>query len=139
MRWAFRRVTKYVGLAALAGLDWPAVQATSDTELDHRLYVLPGRPHDHVQPNYARLHHELRRKGMTLMLLWVEYRADHADRQTYAYAQLCVNDRRFAKQLKRSMHQVHRTGEKLFIDYAGPTIGLTDGSCAYIVVAALVN
>ena len=84
-------VTKYVGLAAVAGLDWSAVQAASDTELDHRLYVLQKRPRDHVQPDYARLHHELRRKGMTLMLLWEEYRADHADRQTYAYAQFCVN------------------------------------------------
>ena len=130
-------VTKYVGLAAVAGLDWPAIQAASDTELDHRLYVLQERPRDHVQPDYARLHHELRRKGMTLMLLWEEYRADHADRQTYAYAQFCVNYRRFAKQLKRSMRQVHRAGEKLFIDYAGPTIGLTDGSRAHIFVAAL--
>ncbi len=102
-------VTKYVGLAAVAGLDWFAVQAASDTELDHRLYVLQKRQRDHIQPDYARLHHELRRKGMTLMLLWEGYRADHADRQTYAYAQFCVNYRRFARQLKRSMRQVHRT------------------------------
>ncbi len=130
-------VTKYVGLAAVAGLDWPAIQAASDTELDHRLYVLQERPRNHVQPDYARLDHELRRKGMTLMLLWEEYRADHADRQTYSYPQFCVNYRRFAKQLKRSMRQVHCAGEKLFIDYAGPTIGLTDGSRAHIFVAAL--
>lgn len=130
-------VTKYVGLAVTAGLNWSAVQAASDTELDHRLYVLQECPRDHVQPDYALLHYELRRKSMTLILLWEEYRVDHADRQTYAYAQFCVNYRRFAKQLKRSMRQVHRAGEKLFIDYAGPTIGLTDGSRAHIFVAAL--
>ncbi|MDY7545062.1 IS21 family transposase [Glaciimonas sp. CA11.2] len=130
-------VTKYVGLAAVAGLDWSAVQDVDDTELAHRLLVTPERTRDHVQPDYARLHHELRRKGMTLMLLWEEYRADYAQHQTYAYSQFCVNYRQFAKQLKRSMRQIHRAGEKLFIDYAGPTIGLTDGSRAHIFVAAL--
>jgi transposase len=68
---------------------------------------------------------------------WEEHRADYADRQTYGYTQFCENYRRFAKQLKRSMRQVHRAGEKLFVDYAGPTIGLTDGSRAHIFVAAL--
>ena len=130
-------VTKYVGLAAASGLDWTTVQLLDETALERRLLVAPERPRDHVQPDYGRLHQELRRKGMTLMLLWEEHRADYADVQTYSYSQFCENYRRFAKQLKRSMRQVHRAGEKLFIDYAGPTIGLTDGSRAHIFVAAL--
>jgi len=130
-------VTKYVGLAAAAGLDWAAVQGVDEATLERRLLVAPERPRDHVQPDYGRLHQELRRKGMTLMLLWEEHRADYADCQTYAYSQFCENYRRFARQLKRSMRQIHRAGEKLFIDYAGPTIGLTDGSRAHIFVAAL--
>ena len=130
-------VTKYVGLAAAAGLDWATVQSVDEITLRQRLLVGPERPRDHVQPDYGRLHHELRRKGMTLMLLWEEHRADYADRHTYAYSQFCENYRRFARNLKRSMRQVHRAGEKLFIDYAGPTIGLTDGSRAHIFVAAL--
>jgi transposase len=130
-------VTKYVGLAAAAGLDWESVQGADESALERRLLVVPERPRDHVQPDYGHLHQELRRKGMTLMLLWEEYRADHADRQTYAYSQFCDNYRRFARQLKRSMRQIHRAGEKLFIDYAGPTIGLTDGSRAHIFVAAM--
>jgi transposase len=130
-------VTKYVGLAAAAGLDWTQVQACDDITLERRLLVSPQRPREHVQPDYPRVHHELRRKGMTLMLLWEEYRAEFADRQTYAYSQYCDNYRRFAKSLKRSMRQIHRAGEKLFIDFAGPTIGLTDGSRAHIFVAAM--
>ncbi len=101
-------VTKYVGLAAAAGLDWTAVQAADEAALARRLLVAPERPRDHVQPDYGRLHQELRRKGMTLMLLWEEYRAEHADCQTYAYSQFCDNYRRFARQLKRSMRQIHR-------------------------------
>jgi transposase len=130
-------VSKYVGLAAAAGLDWPAVRDVDEAALERRLLASPEKPRDHVQPDYGHLHHELRRKGVTLMLLWEEHRANHADRQTYGYTQFCENYRRFAKQLKRSMRQVHRAGEKLFIDYAGPTIALTDGGRAHIFVAAL--
>ncbi|CAM5306023.1 Transposase OS=Eoetvoesiella caeni OX=645616 GN=DFR37_11447 PE=4 SV=1 [Eoetvoesiella caeni] len=130
-------VAKYVSLAAAADLDWPTVQALDEAALERRLLVAPEQPRDHVQPDYGRLHQALRGKGMTLMLLWEEHRADHANAQTYSYSQFCENYRRFAKQLKRSMRQIHRAGEKLFIDYAGPTIALTDGSRAHIFVAAL--
>lgn len=130
-------VTKYVGLAAAASLNWLTVQGCDETALEQQLLATPEKPRGHVQPDYGRIHQELRRKGMTLMLLWEEYRADFADSQTYQYAQFCVNYRRYAKQLKRSMRQIHRAGEKLFIDYAGPTIGLTDGSRAHIFVAAM--
>lgn len=71
------------------------------------------------------------------MLLWEEHRADYAHRQTYGYTQFCENYRRFARQLTRSMRQIHRAREKLFIDYAGPTIALTDGSRAHVFVATL--
>jgi transposase len=130
-------VAKYVGLAAAAGLVWQDVQACDDITLERRLLVAPQRPRAHVQPDYGRIHHELRRKGMTLMLLWEEYQADHADRQTYRYSQFCDNYRQFARRLKRSMRQVHRAGEKLFIDFAGPTIALTDRGRAHIFVAAM--
>lgn len=130
-------VAKYVGLAAAAGLTWPDVQACDEITLERRLLAAPQRLRSHVQPDYGRTHQELRRKGMTLMLLWEEYRADHADGQTYSYSQFCDNYRRFAKQLKRSMRQIHRAGEKLFIDFAGPTVALSDGARAHIFVAAM--
>ena len=130
-------VAKYVGLAAAAGLAWPEIQQLDDGALERRLLVAPEKPRHHVQPDYGRIHQELRRKGVTLMLLWEEHRAEYADHQTYGYSQFCENYRRFARQLKRSMRQVHRAGEKLFIDFAGPTMGLTDGSRAHIFVAAM--
>jgi hypothetical protein len=71
-------VAKYVGLAATAGLDWAQVQDLDEAALERRLLASPEKPHGHVQ--YGRIHHELRRKGMTLMLLWEENRADYADR-----------------------------------------------------------
>ncbi|OBV40379.1 hypothetical protein ASR47_10241, partial [Janthinobacterium psychrotolerans] len=96
-------VTKYAGLAAAAGLDWLTVQSMDEAALERRLLVGAQKASDYVQPDYGYLHQELRRKGMTLMLLWEEHRADYADRQTYGYTQFCENYRRFARQLKRSM------------------------------------
>jgi transposase len=130
-------VTKYAGLAAAAGLDWAMVRELDEAALERRLLAAPHKHSEFVQPDYGRVHHELRRKGMTLMLLWEEYRAEFASSQTYSYSQYCENYRRFAKRLKRSMRQVHRAGEKLFIDFAGPTVPLTDGSRAHVFVAAL--
>jgi transposase len=98
---------------------------------------LPEKRSAYAMPDYGCIHQELRRKGMTLMLLWEEYQADYADRQTYRYTQFCECYHVFAKQLKRSMRQVHRAGEKLFIDFAGPTVALTDGGRAHIFVAAM--
>jgi transposase len=74
---------------------------------------------------------------MTLMLLWQEHSEQHPGESIHSYSQFCENYRQFAKKLKRSMRQVHRAGEKLFIDYAGPTVGLIDGSRAHIFVSAL--
>ena len=115
-------VTKYVGLASIAGLDWRSIQPLDETALQHRLLAPPPRPQHFVHPDYAQTHKELRRKGMTLMLLWEEHTQQHLDGHTHSYSQFCENYRRYAKTLKRSMRQTHRAGEKLFIDFAGPTI-----------------
>jgi transposase len=130
-------VTKYLTLAGAAGLDWVAMAAMDEAELERRLLAKPVRPSDYVMPDYGRIHQELRRKGMTLMLLWEEHQAEYAGQQTYRYTQFCERYRTFAQRLKRSMRQIHRAGEKLFIDYAGPTVALTDGTRAHIFVAAL--
>ena len=137
-------VTKYVGLAVAAGLDWPAVQALDEASLERRLLSTAQQAPAYARPDYGRIHQELRRKGLTLMLLWEEYCAQVSDEHTpehpvrpWRYSQFCENYRQFAKRLKRSMRQTHRAGERLFIDYAGPTIALTDGGRANIFVSAM--
>lgn len=130
-------VTKYVGLASAAGLDWPTICPLEDAALEQRLLARIAKPSAYALPNYGRIHYELRRKGVTLMLLWEEYQAEYASQPTWRYTQFCEHYRSFAKKLKRSMRQIHRAGEKLFIDFAGPTMGLIDGSRVHIFVAAL--
>lgn len=60
-------VTKYLTLASAAGLDWVAMAAMDESELERRLLAKPVRQSDYVMPHYGRVHQELRRKGMTLM------------------------------------------------------------------------
>jgi transposase len=76
-------------------------------------------------PDFAHLHQELKRQGVTLQLLWDEYTTTHAG-QAYRYSQFCLLYHRFAQSLKRSMRQVHRAGDKLFIDYSGDTVPVID-------------
>jgi transposase len=128
-------VAKHVSLAQAAGLDWPMVQDMDEVELEARLR--PSTVGPWVEPGFGNMHCELGRKGLTLMLLWQEYQASYPGQRTYRYSQYCERYRHWAKRLKRSMQQVHRAGEKLFVDFAGPTLALTDGSRAHVFVAAL--
>lgn len=130
-------VAKYVGLAAAAGLDWATASTLDEAALEQRLLPRPAKRSAYALPDYGRIHQELRKKGVTLMLLWEEYQAEYAERQTYRYTQFCGHYHAFARRLKRSMRQVHRAGEKLFIDFAGPTVALTGGGRAHIFVAAM--
>ncbi len=123
-------VAKYCTLAGAAGLDWSAIEAMSETDLERRLFG-SSKVCTFARPDYGRIHQELHRKGVTLMLLWQEYSAQVGDEhceqspvKALRYSEFSENYRQFAKRLKRSMRQTHRAGEKMFIDYAGPTIAL---------------
>jgi len=130
-------VSKYVGLAMAAGLDWQAVREWDERQLVGRL--LPNSPSasPYVEPDWGRIHLELGRKGITLMLLWEEYVAAHAEGRTWRYTQFCEHYKAFSRRLKRSMRQHRRAGEKLFVDYAGSTVPLIGGGRAHVFVGAM--
>jgi transposase len=130
-------VSKYVGLANNAGLDWEAAQALDERQLTARLLPRAAALGRFVEPDWAAVHRELDRKGVTLVLLWQEYRAANAEGRTWGYTQFCEHYKAFVARLKRSMRQHRRAGEKLFIDFAGSTVALVDGSRAQVFVAAM--
>ena len=78
-------VAKYLGLASAAGLDWPTVAELDEAGLERRLLGRSVAETQVVEADFARVHVELRRKGVTLMLLWQEYRAAHEGRRAWAY------------------------------------------------------
>ena len=127
---------KYVSLARAAGVDWAMVQTLTDDELDARLYLpaLPRSSHQ-LAPDFALVHQELKRAGVTLQLLWEEYAKDNP--LAYKYTSFCVKYREWAMGLKRSMRQTHVAGEKLFIDYAGQTVAIIDAATGEITRAQI--
>ena len=130
-------VAKYLTAAAAAGLDWASIEPLDETALEQRLFPSRCAPHKAALPDLAAMHQELSRKGVTLMLLWQEYQANYLGHRTLQYSQFCERYRQYVKTLKRSMRQVHRAGEKLFVDFAGPTLALSDGSRAHLFVSAM--
>ncbi len=119
-------VSEYVTHAKAAGLSWPLMEELSAEELDELLFPKRGPASERNIPqlDWAEVHKELRRKSVTLSLLWVEYRQEHPD--GYGYSQFCHHYRQWSKQLKPMMRQKHKAGEKLFIDYAGQTVPVVD-------------
>ncbi|MBN0112846.1 transposase, partial [Pseudomonas aeruginosa] len=75
-------------------------------------------------PDWAWVHAELRRPGVTLALLWQEYRLSQS--QGFQYSWFCEHYRAWAGKLDVVMRQEHRVGEKLFVDYAGQTVPVID-------------
>jgi transposase len=119
-------VSTYLQRAVAAGLSWPLPDDLDDTALEARLFTRPAVPatRDRALPNWGTLHQELKKPGVTLTLLWQEYRAQHP--HGYAYSQFCERYRQWARHLKPSMRQVHRAGEKLFVDFSGKRPHLID-------------
>lgn len=130
-------VQKYVSLASAAGLDWAKVRDWDERQLETTLLPRSAANTPIYEPDWATVHRELDRKGVTLMLLWQEYVEAHPEQRTWRYTQFCAHYKAFASRLKRSMRQHRRAGEKLFCDYSGPTVGLRGGGRAQIFVAAM--
>jgi transposase len=119
-------VGDYVQHACAAGLTWPLPEDMDDGRLEQVLFAqVPRTPKDQRPAlNFDHTHKELKRKGVTLMLLWHEYKSENP--QGYQYSQFCHLYRQWCKKLDPVMRQDHRAGEKLFVDYSGMTVAITD-------------
>ena len=120
-------VTAYLQRARVAGLAWPVPADLDDAALEARLFPhAPRAAEDRTVPTWPEVHQELKKAGVTLTLLWEEYRAVHP--QGYAYSQFCERYRQWRRALKPSMRHVHRAGEKLFVDFSGKRPSLVDAA-----------
>lgn len=118
-------VSEYLSRAERAGLGWPLPEDLDDSALEGRLFPrAPGLEPPRLLPDLALLHQELKRPGVTLQLLWVEYLDAHPG--GYRYSQFCELYRRFARTLNPTMRQVHKAGEKAFVDFSGKRPEIVD-------------
>ncbi|QQS45137.1 MAG: IS21 family transposase [Acidobacteriota bacterium] len=116
-------VNKYLNAAKETGIGWPLPEDLTDSQL--RRHLLPQAMSEPVyaQPDFAALHQELKKKGVTRQLIWEEYTRQYPNNH-YQYTQFCFYYQQWRNRLKLSMRQTHRAGEKMFVDYAGQTVPL---------------
>ena len=118
-------VGEYLRRAKLAGLSWPLPEGADHDQLEGRLFP-PTPPSTVVRPapDWPAVHAALRHKGVTLDLLWQEYKAAQPD--GYRYSWFCQAYLRWVGRLRVTLRATHVPGDKLFVDYAGPTVPIID-------------
>jgi transposase len=119
--------------ATAAGLMWPLQDDVTDDALERRLFGRVGTPtgqRRRIEPDWAALARELKRPGVTMTILWEEYRETHPD--GYGYSRFCDLLRGFERRLTPVMRQHHVAGEKAFVDYSGKRIGIVDSTTGEI-------
>jgi len=133
-------VSDYIKRASSAGVGWALPSDSTRQTVYSTLFSPPERSTRRPLPDWSYIHKELHKKGVTLQLLHHEYLDCHPD--GYRYSQFCERYRQFRKSVNVCMRQTYRVGEKLFVDYAGPTIAIHDKpkgkiSKAHLFVAVL--
>ena len=135
-------VAEYLRRAGVVGITWPVPADLDDAALERKLFTPPFVATETLrpQPEWALIHAELRRPIVTLLLVWEEYRAGRPE--GYGYSRFCDLYAAWRGRLSPTMRQVHPAGERMFVDYAGQTVGVIDGATgeerqAQVFVAAL--
>jgi transposase len=145
-------VADYLFRAARAGLTWPLPEDTDDAGLENLLFSVPVRSPDRVEiaraarplPDLPHIHKELHYPHVTLQLLWEEYRETYPD--GYQYSHFCQLYSKWSRKLDVTLRQEYKAGDKLFVDYAGPTVpivsrnsGEVRNACLFVAVLGASN
>ncbi len=119
-------VAEYIRRAAVIGVTWPIPAELDDATLERKLFAPAGYnpPRSKPLPDFGHVHAELRRRGVTLVLLWEEYRGAHPD--GYGYSRFCDLYGEWCRGVTATMRQTHAAGDKLFVDFAGDTVPIFD-------------
>jgi transposase len=119
-------VGEYVNRAKVIGITWPIPPEIDDAGLERLLFTPAGFHEGSPKslPDWAKVHEELKRRGVTLMMLWEEYRAAYVD--GHGYSRFCALYGEWRKRLSPTMRQTHVAGDKLFVDWAGDTVPIID-------------
>lgn len=119
-------ISRYANRAAQLGIkQWPLPPEWDDAALHRAFLQTQVKMKKHSLPDWATVHKELRNKCVTLQLLWEEY-GERNPGGSYSYNHYYRMYREWLKTTSPSMRQIHKAGEKLFIDYCGPTVDITN-------------
>ena len=130
-------VSGYLGRIAVAKVPWPLPpELDDDTALTRLLFPTEGQPvRARPEPDWAAIHGELRRPHVTKLLVWQEYR--EREPAGYQYSQFCARYAAWARRLPLTLRQLHRAGEKAFVDFSGDGLAIVDPGTGERTVAVL--
>lgn len=135
-RFSFRMVARSLGIGTATvhdivgrfnnlGLTWPLPEDYPPEKLEEALFPARNYQGGKMMPDWATVDNELTRKGVTKQLLWLEYQSV-AGVDAISYSRFCLYYKKWKKSQRLSMRQEHRAGEKLFLDFCGPTVGIVN-------------
>src|ERR1700694_1324526 len=119
-------VSEYVRRAKVVGITWPIPPEIGDAALERLLFTPAGFHEGSTKrlPNWSKVHEELKRRSVTLMILWEEHRTEHVD--GHGYSRFCELYGEWRRRLSPTMRQTYLAGDKLFVDWAGGTVPIID-------------
>ena len=154
MNFSYRRIGKSIGISPSTALDYCNRFEILPNQLEEFIlldedlmykmlypeYIAIEKRSTRPKPDVEYIDKEIRKRGVTYLLLWQEYKEQHPD--GYGYTQFKKYHHKYRKKLNPSMRQIHLNGEKLFVDYSGVTVPIYDSatgvtSTAQIFVAVL--
>jgi transposase len=131
-------VADYLMRAEAAGIKWPLPENEDDAAIEARLFAdrKQAGSQQRPMPDFKQVHEELQlHKHLTLQLVWREYKEAHPE--GYQYSQFCDLYHAWRKKLDLVLRQTHHPGEKMFVDYAGDDVALTDPKTSEVTSAVL--
>jgi transposase len=132
-------ISNYNKLFKLSKLTIEGLQSINDKELKEKLYQFSStkvkRGTDKPHPNWNEIHNQLKKKGVTKLLLWEEYKEQYPN--GYGYTQFKTYYHRFIQTVNPSMRQIHYAGDKLFVDFSGLTMPITNRVTGEIIKAEI--
>lgn len=149
MDFSFRRISKSIGISASTALEYCRRFEIIPQSLDEFILLdedimykmlFPEkkaiqRKTKRPKPDVEYIDKEIRKKGVTYLLLWQEYKEMHPD--GYGYTQFKTYYHKYRKKLNPSMRQIHLNGEKLFVDYSGLTVPIYNSKTGEITKAQI--
>lgn len=121
-------VKKYIALYQLLNLTIEDINQKSDSELEelfsNNKTVNPSPKLQTVYDFFPYMEKELKKTGVTRQLMWEEYYRKHPD--GLRRSQFSEHYQRWTQKVNPVMHMNHKAGDKIFVDYAGKTLQLTD-------------
>lgn len=137
-------VAQVCRLATIHGFEWPLPDEMTNEMVRRMFFPAHLDPNTRRIPDYAKMHDELVRPGVTLTLLWAEYcETCYSEKVApYQYTQFCNNYRKWARATKATMRIKRKPGDIFEVDWAGNTMPIYDRitgdqSDAYIFVGVL--